>query len=46
MKVASGSELGLYCAAYRSTRDHFDLVRLSTLPGSEVQRIIAANGSS
>ena len=40
------SELGLYYAAYRITRDHLDRVRLSTLPGSEVQQMIAANGSS
>jgi hypothetical protein len=43
---SSGSEWDLYFNAYRSTRDHFDRVRLSTLPGSEVQRMIAANGSS
>ena len=43
MNVASGSELDLYSIAYRSTRDHFDRVRLPTLLGSEVQRKIAAN---
>ena len=46
MKAATGSELGLYSAAYRSTRDHFNRVRLSTFAGSEVQRMMAANGSS
>ena len=33
MNVASGSELDLYSIAYRSTRDHFDRVRLPTLLG-------------
>jgi hypothetical protein len=37
--------MGLFIA-YRSTRDHFDLVRLSTFAGSAVQRMTAANGSS
>jgi hypothetical protein len=43
MKAASGSEL--VSAAYRNARDHFKRVRLSTFAGSEVQRMIAANGS-
>src|SRR5438094_3666603 len=46
IKRSSGSEWFLYFSAYRSTRDHLDRVRLSTLPGSEVQRMTAANGSS
>jgi hypothetical protein len=46
MNAVSGSERGLCPNAYRKTRDHFDRVRLSTLAGSEVQRMIAANGSS
>ena len=41
-----GSVFVLYSAAYRTTRDHFDLVRLSTFRRSEVQKIIAAKGSS
>jgi hypothetical protein len=45
MKAASGSELGLYSAAYRNACDHFERVRLSTFAGSEVLRMIAANGS-
>src|SRR6266566_8769209 len=45
IKRSSGSEWFLYFSAYRSTRDHLDRVRLSTLPGSEVQRMTAANGS-
>ena len=36
----------MYLSAYRSTRDHFDRVRLSTFAGSAVQRMTAANGSS
>jgi hypothetical protein len=46
MNLSSGSEWALICSAYRNTRDHLDRVRLSTLAGSEVQRITAANGSS
>jgi hypothetical protein len=46
IKAASGSELGLYSIAYRSTRDHLERVRLSTFTRSEVQRMTAANGSS
>src|SRR5436190_22191717 len=46
MNWSSGSEFKLYLSAYRSTRDHFDRVRLATLAGSAVQRMTAANGSS
>src|SRR5437016_2862092 len=46
IKRSSGSEWFLYFSAYRSTRDHFDLVRLSTFSRSAVHRITAANGSS
>ena len=45
MNLSSGLDSDLYSNAYRSTRDHFDRVRLWTLRGSEVQRMIAANGS-
>jgi hypothetical protein len=45
MNLSSGSEWDLISSAYRNTRDHFDRVRLSTLAGSEVQKITAANGS-
>jgi len=41
-----GSESGLYAAAYRITRLHLLLVRLSALLGSAVHRMMAANGSS
>ena len=41
---SSGSEWHLYFIAYRNA-DHFDRVRLSTLAGSEVHKITAANGS-
>jgi hypothetical protein len=44
--AASASELGLYSTAYRSTRDHLDRVRLSTFSESDVQKMMAANGSS
>jgi hypothetical protein len=38
---------GVFCTrAYRSTRDHLDRVLLSTFAGSEVERTMAANGSS
>src|ERR1700730_587702 len=38
---------GVFCTrAYRNARDHFDRVRLSTFEGLEVQRMMAANGSS
>src|ERR1700730_9307604 len=38
---------GVFCTrAYRSARDHFDRVRLSTFEGSELQRMMEANGSS
>src|ERR1700730_16034298 len=46
MNRSSGSSIGLPDIAYRNARDHLDRVRLSTLRGSEVQRITAANGSS
>src|ERR1700730_17602167 len=46
MNASSGPGGDLYAKAYRRRRDHFDRVRLSTLAGSAVQRIIAANGSS
>src|ERR1700730_9616288 len=46
MNCLSRSECDLYLSAYRSMRDHLDRVRLSTLAGSAVQRMIAANGSS
>ena len=35
----------LHAAAYRNTRDHLLRVLASTLSGSDVQRITAANGS-
>ena len=44
--AASGSAFVLYSAAYRSTRDHLDRVRLSTFSRSAVHKITAANGSS
>jgi hypothetical protein len=44
--AARGSAFVLYSIAYRSARDHFDLVRLSTFSGSDVQKMMAANGSS
>ena len=44
--AARGSAFVLYSAAYRSTRDHFDLVRLSTFRRSAVHKISAAKGSS
>jgi hypothetical protein len=37
--LSSASESGLYAAAYRMTRDHLLLVRLSALAGSAVHRI-------
>src|ERR1700730_4318745 len=45
MNLSSGSSIGLRDIAYRNARDHLDRMRLSTLAGSEVQRITAANGS-
>jgi hypothetical protein len=45
-KRSSGSESGLYAAAYRITRDHLLRVRLSAFAGSAVHRMTAANGSS
>lgn len=42
----AGPELNPQARQTGVERDHLDRVRLSTLPGSEVQRIIAANGSS
>ena len=44
--AASGSAFVLYSAAYRSTRDHLDRVRLSTFCRSAVHKITIANGSS
>jgi hypothetical protein len=41
---SSGSESGLYAAAYRKSRDHLLRVRLSALAGSAVHRMIAAKG--
>jgi hypothetical protein len=46
MNWSSGSEWDLISSAYRNARDHLDRVRLSTSPASDVQRMIAANGSS
>jgi len=46
MNGSSGSESGLYAAAYRMTRDHLLLVRLSALARSAMHRMMAANGSS
>src|SRR3984893_8557561 len=46
VNCSSRSECDLYLSAYRSMRDHLDRVRLSTLAGSAVQRMTAANGSS
>src|SRR5260370_21388516 len=42
----SGSDAIFCTSAHRTALDHFDRVRLSTLAGSAVQRMIAANGSS
>ena len=42
MNCSSGSESGLYTAAYRMTRDHLLRVRLSALAGSAVHRMIEA----
>jgi hypothetical protein len=46
INCSSRSESGLYMPAYRMSRDHLLRVRLSALPGSAVQRMMAANGSS
>jgi len=46
MNRSSGSESGLFAAAYRMTRLHLLRVRLSALAGSAVQRIAAAKASS
>jgi hypothetical protein len=45
MNCTRGSESSLCAAAYRRTRDHLLLVRLSALAGSAVHRMTAANGS-
>jgi len=45
MNLSSGSEYGLYIAAYLMTRLHLLRVRLSALAGSAVHRMTAANGS-
>ena len=45
MNSSSGTESGLYVAAYRMSRDHLLLVRLSAFAASAVHRMMAAKGS-